>query len=139
MGDHLGVEHFESIRWHLIIKSRHPEKVDGVLNAVGNALGQPLRVLEAKKYWKDSVHSEAFAESRLDADTPADAVFGLMLQARRLALHWMTFGPSSYDGDRWEFELLCTDGFVVPRLTWANAIACNFNATATPRDVPAAD
>ena len=50
----------------------------------------------------------------------------LRYEATCLADRWTTFGPTSHEGDRWEFELTCADQFRIPLLTWAHCSALNY-------------
>jgi hypothetical protein len=119
------MEPFTSLRWRAVIRTRDAPKLQAVTTAIADAVGHPLEALTLSRYHKDPATTEATFLTPLPATTAADAVFGTLMQATTLAHHWTTFGPTTSDGERWEFELLCGEKFLIPRLTWAHCSALN--------------
>lgn len=122
---------FVSVHWRVFLRTRDQRKLDRATAGIADALGHPLANPTLARCYKDHSATELTFRTPLPATTPAEAVFGVLVQARGLAHHWTTFGPLAYEEDVWEFELMCTERFTVPRVTWANCSTSNSPAPHT--------
>ncbi len=109
-----------------MLNTRSHEKAERLLNRVSEALGVAIEAPETEPYWKEAETTEARFRTALNADSPADAVFGLLLQAARMSAGWQTSGPQEYAGGLWEFEALSGSGFRVAGVTWMLCRTANF-------------
>lgn len=120
---------FRFIQWRVMLDTRSPEKAERLLNRVAEALGVPAEQSSMEPYWKEPTTTEARFRTALGAESPAEAVFGLLLQAGRLSSGWQTSGPQEYEGDRWEFEALSASGFRISGVNWVLCRTTNFEST----------
>lgn len=123
------VARFQFVQWRIMLNTRQQEKAERLVGRVSDALGVAIEALEMEPYWKDRDTTEARFRTGLNVDSPADAVFALLLQASRVSSGWQTSGPQSYEGDLWEFEALSASGSLVTGVTWMLCRTANFENT----------
>jgi hypothetical protein len=93
---------FETILWRALIRTQ-PRKVELFLRRFGKALGTEVRLERCEPYWKDRSLVDIRFTSPLNASDIRQATFEALLLCQRLLPQWTVTGPTSYEGDRWEF------------------------------------
>jgi hypothetical protein len=117
---------FEFVHWRVMLYTHSPDKAARLLARLSEALGLAVEASETEPYWKDPAVTQARFRTALNASSPAEAVFGVLLQGSRVSSGWQTSGPQEYEGNRWEFEALSASGSRISGVDWMVCRTANF-------------
>jgi hypothetical protein len=93
---------FEVMSWRVLLRTP-PRKLNLHLQRFSETLGLDITLRQSAPYVADRSLVEALFTTPLNASGIAQATFEALRLCQRLLPEWTIAGPSSYEGDRWEF------------------------------------
>ena len=114
------------IVWSVHVLAERETSARRVLRRVAAVIDHSVDVRRVERYRKIPEQYVLEFETRIDAFSPAGAVFDTLVAAHRLNQGWLVNGPSQPEPGRWTVELVCAGNahgrFVVPEVEWAHAL-----------------
>jgi hypothetical protein len=97
------LDHFE-MNWVVFLRANRKEKAEKFLNRMRKQLKTDLKVEDCQRYFKDPALFRISFMTRLNVQNISQAVFLALGQCQRILPRWTVGGPTSYEGEQWEFS-----------------------------------
>lgn len=115
---------FEVINWRIYISATSIEKAQRVIKRLSQEIGE-IKILSLQQYWKDKSLFEVKCQTKLKIEEPEKAVFTVLKLVNQLGRDIRVTGPLIYEGNRLEFEGICTKPTVIG-ISWFHFSIDNF-------------